>query len=79
MLQEIICLAFVFAIMAWEADRFKPRPYSLGNGDTLMVRTRGYGFCPKHCDVKHFHVGHKKGYECEDITCNHIIYEERLN
>jgi|TARA_Y100000310_G_scaffold219257_1_gene220662 hypothetical protein len=65
--------------MAWETDKFKPKPYSLGNGDTLMVRIRGYGFCPPNCDVDHFHVGHKKGYDCEDISCNHIIYEERLN
>ena len=62
--------------MAWETDRLKPKSYPLGNGDTLMVRIRGYGFCPKHCNVKHFHVGHKQGYECEDITCNHIIYED---
>ena len=65
--------------MGWETEKFKPKPYALGNGDTLMVRTAGYGFCPKNCKVDHFHVGHKKGYECEDITCNHIIYEERLN
>jgi len=78
-LQETICIVFIIAFMAWETERFKPKPYSLGNGDTLMVRTRGYGFCPPNCDVDHFHVGHKKGYDCEDMTCNHIIYEERLN
>ena len=65
--------------MGWETEKFKPKPYALENGDTLMVRTAGYGFCPKNCKVDHFHVGHKKGYECEDITCNHIIYEDRLN
>tara|TARA_R100001530_G_C4240279_1_gene135081 strand:+ start:407 stop:643 length:237 start_codon:yes stop_codon:yes gene_type:complete len=78
MLQEIICLTFVFAIMAWEADRFKPRPYSLGNGDTLMVRIAGYEFCPKYCAIDHFHVGHKKNYNCEVNICNHIIYEKRF-
>ena len=44
-----------------------------------MVRIRGYGFCPDNCDVDHFHVGHKEGYDCEDMVCNHIIYDERLN
>ena len=79
MLQETIIIVLLALYMGWEAESFKPKPYPLGNGDTLMVRTRGYGFCPEHCDVDHFHVGHKKGYECEDITCNHIIYEDRLN
>ncbi len=65
--------------MAWETESFKPKPYSLGNGDTLMVRARGYGFCPDNCDTDHFHVGHKKGYNCETKVCNHIIYEDRLN
>ena len=77
--QETIIIVLLALYMGWEAESFKPKPYPLGNGDTLMVRTRGYGFCPEHCDVDHFHVGHKKGYECEDITCNHIIYDERLN
>ena len=65
--------------MGWEAESFKPKPYPLGNGDTLMVRMAGYGFCPKKCDINHFHIGHKKNYNCETITCNHIIYEKRLN
>ena len=79
MLQQTIIIALIALYMGWEAEKFKPKPYALGNGDTLMVRTAGYGFCPQHCNVKHFHIGHKKGYECEDITCNHIIYEDRLN
>ena len=65
--------------MKWETESFKPKPYTLGGGDTLMVRIRGYGFCPDNCDVDHFHVGHKEGYDCEDMICNHIIYDERLN
>jgi|TARA_R100000501_G_C2573785_1_gene79636 hypothetical protein len=65
--------------MAWETAKLEPKPYSLGNGDTLMVRTAGYGFCPKHCDVDHFHIGHKENYNCETEVCNHIIYEKRLN
>jgi len=65
--------------MKWETESFKPKSCPLGNGDTLMVRIRGYGFCPDSCDIDHFHTGHKEGYDCEDITCNHIIYEERLN
>ena len=79
MLQEVILIALLAAYMALETERFKPKPYPLGNGDTLMVRTRGYGFCPGNCDVDHFHVGHKKRYDCEDTACNHIIYENRLN
>ena len=79
MLQETIIIVLLVVFMQWETESFKPKPYSLGEGDTLMVRTRGYGFCPKSCDVDHFHVGHEKGYNCETITCNHIIYEDRLN
>jgi|TARA_Y100000296_G_C4980582_1_gene160412 hypothetical protein len=78
-LQEAILIALIAAYMAWETESFKPKPYSLGNGDTLMVRARGYGFCPDNCDTDHFHVGHKKGYNCETKVCNHIIYEDRLN
>ena len=79
MLQETILIVLLAAFMAWETESFKPKPYSLGNGDTLMVRARGYGFCPDNCDTDHFHVGHKKGYNCETKVCNHIIYEDRLN
>ena len=65
--------------MGWETERMKPKPYPLGGGDTLMVRITGYGFCPKHCEVDHFHFGHKRDYNCETLTCEHIIYEDRLN
>ena len=66
-------------IIAWETDRAKPQPHALGNGDTLMVRISGYAFCPAYCTIDHFHVGHKKKYDCEEEYCNHIIYEDRLN
>ena len=79
MLKETVIIILLALFMKWETASFTPKPYSLGNGDTLMVRIRGYGFCPKSCEVDHFHVGHKKGYDCEDMTCNHIIYDERLN
>ena len=78
MLQEIICLALIAAFIAWEAERYKPKPYSVGNGDTLMVRIAGYEFCPKYCNINHFHIGHKEKYNCENIICDHIIYENRL-
>ena len=65
--------------LAWEIDMEKPKPYPLGNGDTLMVRRAGYDFCPQYCDIDHFHFGHKRNYDCEVETCTHIIYEDRLN
>ena len=67
------------SFIAWESDREKPKPYSLGNGDTLMVRIIGHDFCPKHCEVDHFHVCHKKDHNCNEDVCEHIIYEDRLN
>ena len=54
-------------------------PYPLGEGDTLMVRTMGYEFCPPYCGADHFHVGHKRNYNCETEICDHMIYEDRLN
>jgi hypothetical protein len=63
--------------IAWETDRIKPKPQALGNGDTLMVRVSGYDFCPKYCEVDHFHFGHKNNYNCEEDVCEHIIYENR--
>ena len=59
-------------------EKFKPVPYSIGFGDTLMDRTKGYGFCPKYCGIDHFHFGHEKNYNCGDKICNHILYEDRL-
>ena len=79
MLQEAILLTLIAVFMAWESDRIQPKPYPLGNGDTLMVRIAGYELCPNKCEVDHFHIGHKKNYNCENIICDHIIYEERLN
>ena len=74
-----LLLILVFGISAWENHRFTPFPICLGNGDTLMVRIAGYGFCPLHCMVNHHHLGHFKGYKCGVDTCNHIIYEDKLN
>tara|TARA_Y100000310_G_C20561864_1_gene753474 strand:+ start:454 stop:693 length:240 start_codon:yes stop_codon:yes gene_type:complete len=76
---ENICLFLIAVFMAWETDRVKPKPYPLGNGDTLMIRITGYEFCPKYCDVDHFHIGHKEDYNCYEDLCEHIIYEDRLN
>ena len=79
MLTETICLILITGFLAWEVEREKPVPYPLGNGDTLMVRVVGYEFCPTYCEVDHFHLGHKKNYNCEEDLCTHIIYEDRLN
>ena len=76
---ETIILILLAFYAGWETEEMKPKPYSLGGGDTLMVRTMGYEFCPPYCDIDHFHVGHKKGYNCETQICEHIIYEDRLN
>ena len=76
---ESIFIILIACYMGWETEKMKPKPYPLGNGDTLMVRTMGYGFCPEYCDANHFHVGHKKDYNCETLICEHIIYEDRLN
>ena len=65
--------------MKWETASFTPKPYPLGGGDTLMVRTRGYGFCPENCKVDHFHIGHKKNYDCGTDICEHIVYEYNSN
>ena len=67
------------AFLSWESDKLTPNPYPFGNGDTLMVRVVGYEFCPKYCDIDHFHIGHKKIYNCEKDICEHIIYEDQLN
>jgi hypothetical protein len=76
---ETACLIILCSMIAWELDKMKPVPYQLGFGDTLMVRQKGYGFCPKYCDIDHFHIGHEINYNCKDKICNHIIYEGRLN
>tara|TARA_R100000234_G_scaffold71740_1_gene44150 strand:- start:1283 stop:1516 length:234 start_codon:yes stop_codon:yes gene_type:complete len=64
------------AFIAYEIDLEKPKPYPIGGGDTLMVRKLGYEFCPKYCDVDHFHVGHFKNYNCEEDTCTHITINQ---
>ena len=76
---ETVILILLFIYMGWEAERMKPKPYPLGNGDTLMVRIMGYEFCPKYCEIDHFHTGHKEEYNCETLICEHIIYEDKLN
>ena len=76
---ETIFLILIACYIGLETEKMKPKPYPLGGGDTLMVRTMGYEFCPPYCDVDHFHIGHKKDYNCETPICNHIIYEDRLN
>ena len=79
LLTQTIILILFASFAGWEAEKMKPKPYPLGDVDTLMVRTMGYAFCPPYCDIDHFHVGHKKGYNCETQICEHIIYEDRLN
>jgi len=76
---ETIFICLVAALLCLEAKRFEPKPVPLGAGDTLMVRIVGYEFCPKYCDVDHFHIGHKKNYNCEEEICEHIIYEYKTN
>tara|TARA_R100001530_G_scaffold23454_1_gene19153 strand:- start:419 stop:661 length:243 start_codon:yes stop_codon:yes gene_type:complete len=72
-----IYLCLVAGFLALEVDREKPKPYPLGTtGDTLMVRIVGYGFCPKYCDIDHFHVGHFNNYDCEDVPCEHITIND---
>ena len=76
-LTTTLCLVLTAGFLAWETDRLKPRPYPIGTtGDTLMVRTVGYGFCPKYCDIDHFHTGHFKNYDCEEDMCTHITINE---
>ena len=76
---ETVFIILIACYMGWEVERMKPKPYPLGEGDTLMVRIMGYEFCPSYCESDHFHTGHKKTYNCETLACEHIIYEDRLN
>ena len=71
-LTTTLCLVLTAGFLAFEVEKAKPKPYPLGSGDTLMVRIVGYGFCPEYCEIDHFHIGHFKGYDCEDFPCNHI-------
>tara|TARA_Y100000310_G_scaffold149739_1_gene149143 strand:- start:374 stop:613 length:240 start_codon:yes stop_codon:yes gene_type:complete len=76
-LTETMIIILLAGFIAWEVELEKPKPYLLGNGDTLMVRIVGYGFCPDYCNIDHSHIGHFKGYDCEATSCNHItIYNE---
>ena len=70
------CLILIASLIGLESERAKPRPYPLGLGDTLMIRIQGYEFCPKYCDINHFHTGHFKNYDCEEIICEHITINE---
>ena len=76
---ETVILILIACYMGLETEAMTPKPYPLGDGDTLMVRTMGYAFCPPYCAVDHFHVGHKRDYNCETDICDHIVYEDRLN
>ena len=73
---ETIFICLMATLICLEAERFEPKPYPLGSGDTLMVRIAGYGFCPGHCDIDHFHTGHFNNYDCEEYTCNHITIND---
>ena len=76
---ETIILILLACYIGWETEAMTPKPYPLGGGDTLMVRSMGYSFCPEYCEIDHFHIGHKENYNCETQICYHIIYEDRLN
>ena len=76
---ETIILILLACYIGLGTEAMTPKPYPLGGGDTLMVRTMGYEFCPPYCDIDHFHVGHKRNYNCETPVCDHIVYEDRLN
>ena len=75
-LTSTILLVLTMSLIGLESERMKPKPYPLGSGDTLMVRTAGYGFCPMNCDTDHFHFGHFKNYDCEEDMCNHITIND---
>ena len=70
--QQFLFVALITSFIAKETDKYEPKPYLLENGDTLMVREKGYGFCPKYCETDHFHLGHYKRYDCEENLCNVI-------
>ena len=65
------------ALLCLESRRFEPKPIPIGTGDTLMVRTAGYGFCPSYCEIDHNHIGHYKNYNCEEQKCEHITISEK--
>ena len=64
-------------LISLEVERAKPKPVSLGEGDILMVRVAGYSFSPIYSEVNHNHIGHYKGYNCEELQCEHITINEK--
>jgi len=77
--QQFLFVTLITSFMGLEADKYKLKPYTFENGDTLMIREKGLDFCPTYCKVDHFHIGHEKNYNCEIDSCTHIIYDDRLN
>ena len=75
-LTTTLCLILMAGLIGYESNKMKPKPYPLGLGDTLMVRTIGYEFCPKYCGIDHFHTGHFNNFNCEDVQCEHITINE---
>ena len=75
-LTSTMFLILTLSLIGFESERMKPKPYPLGFGDTLMVRTAGYGFCPKDCEIDHHHFGHLENYNCEEDMCNHITIND---
>ena len=73
---ETLFICLIAALIGLEVERAKPKPVPLGGGDTLMIRVSGYAFCPLYCDVNHNHIGHYKGYNCEEIKCYHRTVEK---
>ena len=71
-----VIMIIMACIIGLESDREKPKPYPVGNGDTLMIRITGYEFCPSYCEIDHFHVGHFKKYNCEEELCIHITINQ---
>ena len=72
----ILYAILMATLISVDSEMGAPKPYPLGFGDTLMVRTSGKEFCPKHCDIDHFHNGHFKNYNCEYVPCEHITVND---
>ena len=68
---ETLFILLIAALISLGVERAKPKPVSLGEGDTLMVRVAGYSFCPIYCGADHNHIGHYKSYNCKEIKCYH--------
>ena len=54
-------------------------PY-YGYTDSIQVplshKPKGNYFCPAHCQVKHAHQAHLKGYQCGVDNCGHYHYKK---